>query len=194
MPQPAGCGDTMYSVMMYCWEMLAEDRPTFAYLRDNLEKLKGGESVVIGPNGAAEAEPEEEQPPEPPARRRSQPDAAGGEWRQQFEQKSDLAASSDLDLQEVMEKIREAFGLAQRIVRYVPPLGGVLHTRTPQPLVVLLSSWSLRCTVDVCGPSRWLRDSPEGPGAWRLCAVSSPLIPPALVFYSGCARTMTCTA
>lgn len=120
MPQPEACGDTMYSVMMYCWEMLAEDRPTFAYLRDNLEKLKGGESVVIGANGAAEPEPEEEAPPEPPARRRTsiKPDAGADEWREQFEQKQALAASSDIDLTDVMEKIRDVFGLAQRIVRY----------------------------------------------------------------------------
>lgn len=105
-------------VMMYCWEMMAEDRPSFAYLRDNLEKLKGGESVDIGATGAAEAEPEPEAPPEPPARRRSTQPEAQADWREQFEHKSGLAATGDMDLQEVMDNIREVFGLAQRIVRY----------------------------------------------------------------------------
>ena len=37
MPQPPGCPDPLYQIMLECWKTKPEKRPTFKYLKDQLE-------------------------------------------------------------------------------------------------------------------------------------------------------------
>ena len=37
MPQPPGCPDPLYQIMLDCWNKKPEERPTFKYLKDQLE-------------------------------------------------------------------------------------------------------------------------------------------------------------
>ena len=37
MPQPPGCPDPLYQIMLECWKTDPEERPTFKYLKDQLE-------------------------------------------------------------------------------------------------------------------------------------------------------------
>ena len=37
MPQPLGCPDPLYQIMLECWNTDPEKRPTFEYLKHQLE-------------------------------------------------------------------------------------------------------------------------------------------------------------
>eukprot|EP00038_Savillea_parva_P008563 m.177738 g.177738 ORF g.177738 m.177738 type:complete len:603 (-) comp14407_c0_seq1:150-1958(-) len=103
MPEPHDCPPGLYPLMVRAWAMRADDRPTFAELKvaigDLYEEARGG-------SGA---------PAPPPARQPSM--ERRGSWRDNYEKKSEDGLTA-VGLQEMIDVIKECFGLASALVRY----------------------------------------------------------------------------
>lgn len=119
MPKPPNCSDALYKAMMACWEMDPKDRPTFASLRDRMERLHAVERGEMHPD------PEDK------------PSASGKSWRQSYqehERKRMEAIPSDeadeapaetsdkkkgpLSLDSLISLTKSIFGKTQHMFRY----------------------------------------------------------------------------
>eukprot|EP00037_Helgoeca_nana_P025820 m.286305 g.286305 ORF g.286305 m.286305 type:complete len:602 (+) comp27051_c0_seq1:325-2130(+) len=104
MPEPAGCPDGLYPLMVEAWAMRADDRPTFAELKAAISDLY--EETRVGDGEAP--------PPAPPPRPAAEPKEA---WRENYEKKS-ADGLTPTEMQEMIDVTKECYGLASTLVRY----------------------------------------------------------------------------